>query len=201
MKIKIALILLVTVFAYQNCGDTGFLSNGSGQTSLSSESILKVENQMADTSDYQIVQIRAMTEGMPNVKTLFWDHIFEDDVEFCEQTSSDQNRVVTFLCPKQGKLQVFLSVTLFNDEVLTEKLVLNLDSTQEPKDPDDPIIITPEQLYETNCMGCHGALATSTKRGITMSRLNNGLNSVSTMAFLKLSLTQEDKQAIVDVLQ
>lgn len=195
--------MLLTILFYQNCADTAFLSQRGGHASFaSSNSILKVENEMEDTSNFQIIQVRAHTSHLKDVQTLFWDHIFEDDVEFCEQTSAEQNHLVTFLCPRKGKIQIFLTVTLRSGEVYSEKLDLNLDSVIDPGEPnpEDPLPITPQQLYQTYCMGCHGNLANSTKRGITLNRLNNGINGVSQMNFLRNELDNSERQAIVDLL-
>ena len=55
-------------------------------------------------------------------------------------------------------------------------------------------------LYATNCAGCHGALGSSTKKGITLSRLQNATNNnIGGMGFLS-QLTATQEQAIVAVL-
>ena len=55
-------------------------------------------------------------------------------------------------------------------------------------------------LYAANCAGCHGALGSSTKRGITLSRLQNATNNnIGGMGFLS-QLTATQEQAIVAVL-
>jgi mono/diheme cytochrome c family protein len=52
-------------------------------------------------------------------------------------------------------------------------------------------------LYASNCAGCHGALATSGKKGITLVRLQNAITgNVGNMGFLS-TLTAAQQQAIV----
>ncbi len=55
-------------------------------------------------------------------------------------------------------------------------------------------------LYANNCAGCHGVLASSTKRGVTLSQIQNGITSVSGMKSLS-SLSAAQIQAIADVLK
>jgi mono/diheme cytochrome c family protein len=55
-------------------------------------------------------------------------------------------------------------------------------------------------LYTTNCAGCHGALASSGKKGITLARLQNAIAAnTGNMGFLS-TLTSVQQQAIVTVL-
>ena len=55
-------------------------------------------------------------------------------------------------------------------------------------------------LYEANCAGCHGGLASSTKKGITLARLQNSISgNVGNMGFLS-TLTSTQQQAIVSAL-
>lgn len=55
-------------------------------------------------------------------------------------------------------------------------------------------------LYEVNCSGCHGPGDNSAKAGATVDRINNGINSVSSMTYLSDVLTAADVQAIADFL-
>ena len=55
-------------------------------------------------------------------------------------------------------------------------------------------------LYNTNCAGCHGALATSSKKGITVTRLQTAISAnIGGMGPLS-TLSQADLQAIVNAL-
>lgn len=55
-------------------------------------------------------------------------------------------------------------------------------------------------LYSANCAGCHGALATSAKLGITLARLQTAIaNNTGGMSFLS-TLTPAQQQAIVTAL-
>jgi mono/diheme cytochrome c family protein len=52
-------------------------------------------------------------------------------------------------------------------------------------------------LYSANCAGCHGALSVSTKKGITVARLQNAIaNNTGGMGFLS-GLTAAEQQTIV----
>ncbi|ACM21519.1 lipoprotein cytochrome c, 7 heme-binding sites [Geotalea daltonii FRC-32] len=63
-----------------------------------------------------------------------------------------------------------------------------------------PATVDGPALYAGNCAGCHGALATSTKKGMTLTRLDSSINSgIGGMGSLS-SLTVTEKQAIVDAL-
>lgn len=55
-------------------------------------------------------------------------------------------------------------------------------------------------LYSANCSGCHGVLATSTKQGVTIARLQSAItNNVGGMSYLS-ALTVSEVQAIVTAL-
>lgn len=55
-------------------------------------------------------------------------------------------------------------------------------------------------LYQDNCASCHGPLATSSKKGITLARLQNAIaNNFGGMSSLSV-LTTADQQLIVDAL-
>ena len=66
-----------------------------------------------------------------------------------------------------------------------------------------PVTPTPDgaTLYTTNCSACHGPLATSTKKGLTIARFYNAVTSNSTtgMGYLA-SLSIAEIQAIISVL-
>lgn len=55
-------------------------------------------------------------------------------------------------------------------------------------------------LYASNCSSCHGALATSSKKGVTLARLQSAIASdTGGMSFLS-TLTAAEQQSIVDAL-
>jgi len=65
-----------------------------------------------------------------------------------------------------------------------------------------PIPPTPTDgatLYANDCAGCHGPLATSAKLGATVSRIQNGIGTVSAMNSLS-ALTSAQLQSIADAL-
>jgi len=55
-------------------------------------------------------------------------------------------------------------------------------------------------LYASYCAGCHGTGAATTKGGADVTRINNGINSVTSMNYLATTLSAADVQAIADYL-
>lgn len=64
-----------------------------------------------------------------------------------------------------------------------------------------PVPVSGATLYNTNCSGCHGPLASSSKRGITLARFNAAVanNAVTGMGYLA-ALSVSDVQNIVNAL-
>lgn len=61
--------------------------------------------------------------------------------------------------------------------------------------------VTPESLYASNCAGCHGPLATSSKLGATLARTQSAIsNNIGGMGYLSNSLTINQMQAITTAL-
>lgn len=61
--------------------------------------------------------------------------------------------------------------------------------------------VTPESLYSSNCAGCHGPLATSSKLGATTARIQSAIsNNIGGMGQLANSLTMNQMQAIATAL-
>lgn len=61
--------------------------------------------------------------------------------------------------------------------------------------------VTPEALYATNCAGCHGPLATSSKLGVTTARLQSAISgNIGGMGALSNTLTMNQIQSIVTAL-
>lgn len=73
-------------------------------------------------------------------------------------------------------------------------------NTTPPPTPPPTPVTDGATLYATDCAGCHGVLASSTKKGTTLARLQSAISgNVGGMGYLStLSTTQQ--QAIVDVL-
>lgn len=66
--------------------------------------------------------------------------------------------------------------------------------------PTPPAVVDGAALYTTNCSGCHGPLATSTKQGITIARFQNAVsNNLGGMSYLS-TLSMTEVQAIVTAL-
>ncbi len=205
-KLILVLISLSVIMLFQNCSNAGFNSEGTS-TSLSSVGgnptgeALRVTRAEVDGSNNQLVELVVDTSRLGPLVSILWDHVFADDLVFCQQTSDFELRTAAFLCPSKGMLKVSVLVTLLSGETYTESLEIDLDGTggSGPGNPEPEL--TGAQLYTTYCIGCHGGLATSTKRGMTLSRFNSSLNSVSQMAALRTVFTAEQKQKIVDALK
>jgi mono/diheme cytochrome c family protein len=61
--------------------------------------------------------------------------------------------------------------------------------------------VTPEALYASTCSGCHGPLATSSKKGVTLARLQSAISgNIGGMGSLTNSLTLSQMQTIVTAL-
>jgi mono/diheme cytochrome c family protein len=61
--------------------------------------------------------------------------------------------------------------------------------------------VTPEALYTSNCAGCHGPLASSSKLGATTARIQSAIsNNIGGMGSLSNSLTLNQIQAITTAL-
>lgn len=66
--------------------------------------------------------------------------------------------------------------------------------------PPPALILDGPALYADNCSGCHGPVATSNKKGITLARLQSAIsNNIGNMGFLG-NLTTEQQQSLVGVL-
>src|SRR5450631_209130 len=62
-------------------------------------------------------------------------------------------------------------------------------------------VVTPEALYTSNCAGCHGPLATSSKLGATLARIQTAISgNIGGMGSLSNSLTISQMQAIATAL-
>jgi mono/diheme cytochrome c family protein len=61
--------------------------------------------------------------------------------------------------------------------------------------------VTPETLYTSNCAGCHGPLASSSKLGATTARIQSAIsNNIGGMGLLSNSLTLNQMQSIATAL-
>ncbi|MBM4316321.1 MAG: hypothetical protein FJ116_02440 [Deltaproteobacteria bacterium] len=55
------------------------------------------------------------------------------------------------------------------------------------------------QIYAASCTSCHQSLASSTKKGASLERLNNGIAFTSQMKFLEC-LTSSQRSAVISAL-
>jgi len=148
------------------------------------------------------IQISFDAMRFPEGTTLLWDHLLADGQTYCRQTSSLDKLNLTLSCPNVGALRVSLYLTEPNgtESMLTVDITVVDSVLTTPTPTPTPTAINGGALYAQHCSGCHGPLATSTKRNITLARLNSGISSVSSMSSLG-SLSPAQRQAIVTALQ
>jgi|GEM_PF-5185291 len=197
-KTLTGLFILSLIVTMQNCGKGNFASPKS-VSSLGTSSDLSVLR--SGSSDQAItVDVRASAALLRNAKSVLWDHVFGEDLTYCEQTTTADKSVTTFLCPGEGWLTVSLFIEYLDGTQVTKQAQIYLSPTGASQGGHEDEM-TGAQLYTLYCSGCHGALNVSTKRGVTLERLNSALNSQSAMTGLKNQLTDETKSAIVQALQ
>lgn len=93
----------------------------------------------------------------------------------------------------------FGSLTPEEVQAIADALPASAPAPTPTPDP-GPVVIDGATLYGTNCSGCHGALASTTKAGRTAADIQAAVDSnLGGMGFLS-SLTPEQVQAIADVL-
>lgn len=136
-----------------------------------------------------------------------WDHSFSDGTTYCEQETNFAGTMASFTCPSSGTLVIKLSFFPEGDlekEETYEKVIEISDSgiivqpptsdpgvKPDPKAPMDPIVIG-KALYETRCLGCHGATG---KRNKTANQIASAISGVSAMRSLT-DLSRADLTAI-----
>lgn len=67
--------------------------------------------------------------------------------------------------------------------------------------PTPPPVLSGANLYAQHCLGCHGTLANSTKRGRTAQQIVNSFTTAPSMSYLAPLLTAQEIQAIADALK
>lgn len=202
-----ALLIGFTIFGFQNCGEFAPASGAKGGrafaalSSASGRLWLETANPRAGSS----FDVGAETGAFSPGSELYWDHEFSDGTTFCIQTSSPDRSQATFQCPSAGLVRVTVIAIAPDGQEDSESLEFTVASAdgQAPPPPSSSgsgAAKTGEQLYNSNCSGCHGPLAMSTKRGATLTRLNSSILNVGVMASLR-TLTTAERQAIVTALQ
>lgn len=197
-KITLAILAFLMILTMQNCGNGSFHS-GTQLRSLATEglAVLRVSNPSGSSV---LVDVKANDQLFVGSTSILWDHTFNEDLVYCEQTTTANKTVTTFLCPGEGVLTVFLYVEYSNGAQITKKVRFNLSPTG--NSPLGPISeLTGAELYTLYCSGCHGAINSTPKRGLTLPRLNSALSSVPLMSSLNNILTTDDKSAIVKALK
>ncbi len=106
------------------------------------------------------------------------------------------------------EIKAISAVTQTADEDLflqPHEIVMNFDGSPGPayQDPDanpEPTEMTGAKLYEKHCQGCHSPLLSSTKRGKSISQINNAIITYTEMKFLS-GLTNAEIEKIADALK
>ena len=70
-----------------------------------------------------------------------------------------------------------------------------------PTTPTPAPTLNGANLYTQHCASCHGALATSTKRGRTTQQITNSFVTAPSMSFLATVLSQKEVEAIANALK
>ena len=97
-----------------------------------------------------------------------------------------------------GGMGSFISLTGADLQAIEAALNTTVPGSGVPPTP--PAVIDGAALYTSNCSGCHGPLATSTKQGITIARFQTAVtNNTGGMSYLS-NLSVNQIQAIVTAL-
>lgn len=115
------------------------------------------------------------------------------------KTGLTLTRLQTAISSNIGGMGFLASMTSAQQQSIVT--ALNPGSTPAPTPLPTPTpTVDGAALYTANCAGCHGALATSAKTGITLVRLQNAISgNTGNMGFLS-TLTSTQQQAIVAAL-
>lgn len=140
------------------------------------------------------------------IKQVLWDHNL-NGTDFCEQKPGDTPWRISIQCAEPGTLNLFFIVEY--ESGVDETFLASIDVLAEPSDepidepvePGEPTPLNGEMLYSTSCAGCHGAGASSTKKGRSAGQIQNAItNNVGGMGILS-TLSEEEVKAIADYLE
>jgi hypothetical protein len=199
------LMAAVTVLLFQNCGSFKAQDGPQSIVSFSSSGEkIALDVSLGLPQKGQAFRILGNTSAYPAGTQFLWDHEFGNGSSYCEQTTSFDKSSTTFLCPEAGPLKVFLYIASpdGSQDMAALELFVGDGSGQPnptPAPTPTPMAETGVSLYNQYCSGCHGPVATSTKRNRTLTQLNNAITGVATMRNLS-TLTNQQRQLIIDAL-
>jgi hypothetical protein len=199
------LMAAITVVLFQNCGSFKAHDESSVGLIMSAGVKIALDPSLGLPQKGQAFRVLANTSAYPSGTQFLWDHEFGDGSTYCEQTTSFDKSFTTFLCPDSGSVKVYLFISTpdGSQDLATLDLFVG-DSSGEGPNPTPtptpmPTVETGASLYNQHCSGCHGPLATSTKRNRSLTQLNNAITGVATMRNLS-TLTTQQRQLIIDAL-
>lgn len=198
-------LALISAVAFQNCGEFAPSAPGGRSFSSASSGSGRLWSVTPSVVRNQAIEVRADLSAYPDATDFFWDHEFGDGSTYCDQTTSPDRSTVTFLCSAEGRLRVLFIAQNENGDEESESITLYVNGTGGPgPSPTPPPDVSGVQLYTQYCSGCHGALATSTKRGRTLAQINGSIGNAGVPAMNTSTLrniTTAERQAIVTALQ
>jgi hypothetical protein len=137
---------------------------------------------------------------LPKNVRLIWDTQIGTGLDYCAQTSPVDKSYVMIVCPKAGQLRVTLTAILPDDTEQVYELMITVAEVGANPSPTPSPSATPldgRALFTQYCAGCHGSAATTSKRNMTLTRLNNAISgNIGGMGNLS-SLTNAQREAIV----
>ena len=207
LRVVLPTLVLVGLVLFQNCSAKHELSSELTQQSLSSTTSLILEDRVQQNLPFRVT---LSAENISSGMQFYWSGIYLSGPP-CTHTLTMGGAIATFTCSQLGDVAIRLVATAADGtmNVYDMPVVVGDGVTGTPPTPTPgptplptpgPQPINGAPLYSTNCSGCHGALASSSKRGVTRARLDQGIANVGAMAGLT-GLTSAQRDAIVTALQ
>lgn len=109
-------------------------------------------------------------------------------------------RLQSSISGNAGGMGVLSSLSSAEQQAIVNVLAVVTPAPAPAPTPTTPVPVNGTALYGTKCAGCHGALATSNKKGITLARLDASISGNAGGMGTLSTLTAAERQAIVDVL-
>lgn len=139
---------------------------------------------------------------LPKNSRLIWDTQIGSGLDYCAQTSPVDKSYVMIVCPKTGQLKVTLTAILPDDSEQAYELLLTVGqpgASPTPGPSPTPSQLDGKALFNQYCAGCHGSAATTSKKNMSLTNLNNAItNNVGGMGTSTLkALTSAQKEAMV----
>lgn len=201
------------ILSYQNCGGefAYYQSSGSGVNDLAVYGPLfdfdfvsggqsSAPTQLVYDRDYDVTYL-----GPEDAANQYSFAVNAGNPANCRFTPTTNPKVQKFRCSFLGPAKTTVSVVWPDGRSRSvEKAIMVLSATATPTPTAGTATPTPiptgASLYQTNCQLCHGALATSTKRGRTAAQIRTAIMNVNAMMNLG-GLTDAELQLIAVALQ